>query len=62
MTMPLRASASDSDGVIVNVEALVGIAKPARASASNGINAGMNAEALAGFAPKDTTVLLEACS
>ena len=46
--------------ILLNVDALAGIAKPARASVSISINTLMNAEARAGFAPKGPTGLLEA--
>merc|ERR1711905_24480 len=48
--------------ILLNVDALAGIAKPARASVSISIDTLMNAEARAGFAPKGPTGLLEACS
>ena len=38
--------------ILLNVDALAGIAKPARASVSISIDTLMNAEARAGFAPK----------
>ena len=38
--------------ILLNVDALVGIAKPARASVSISIDTLMNTEARAGFAPK----------
>ena len=43
--------------ILLNVDALAGIAKPARASESISIDTLMNAEALAGFAPKGPTDL-----
>ena len=48
--------------ILLNVDALAGIAKPARASVSISIDTLMNAEARAAFAPKCPTDLLEACS
>ena len=56
------ASAFISVYILLNADALAGIAKPARASVSISIYTLMNAEARAGFAPKGPTGLLEACS
>ena len=48
--------------ILLNVDALAGIAKPARASETINIDTPMNAEALAGLAPKGLAGLFEACS
>ena len=48
--------------ILLNVDALAGIAKPARASVSISKDTLMNAEALAGFASKSPQSLLEVCS
>merc|ERR1712237_159509 len=64
----LRFSASGGplselvQSILLNNDALAGIAKPARASLSISIDTPMNAEARAGFAPKGPTGLLEASS
>ena len=62
--MSARASAFSTFFYILllNADALAGIAKPARALTSISVSILMNAEAMSGFVPKGPQGLLEACS
>ena len=59
-TNPAKASAFDSVLILINADALAGIAMIAWALASNSLDALMNAEAFAGFVPKSPCGFLEA--
>ena len=63
-TIPARASAFNTFllFLLLNADALSGIAKPARASASISASIPMNAEAMSGFVPKGPQGLLAASS